>query len=158
MGLCRVGALRQVLPFGGTRGTRPTCLCRVGALWWVLPFGGTQGPALRVVPRWCFAVGLAFRRDARHRHTFVPRLMRCGGSCLSAGREAPALRVCAALVLCGGSCISAGREAPPYGFVPLTYSNQLFISVATSLFIIHYSSFSTPRPTGLSIKMRNRFV
>ena len=43
------------------------------------------------------------------------------------------IRVVPLLLHCGGGCFSAGRKAPPYGFVPHTDYNQLFI--------IHYSSF-----------------
>ena len=51
---------------------RPTDCTSFDALWWGVHFGGTQGPALR----------------------FVPRLMHCGGCCLSAGREAPPYGLC----------------------------------------------------------------
>ena len=66
-----------------------------GALWWVLPFGGTRGPALR----------------------FVPRLVRCGGCCLSAGREAPPYGLCRVDALWWGLPFG-GTRGPALRFVP----------------------------------------
>ena len=59
------------------------------ALWWGLPFGGTRGSAIRI----------------------VPRLMLCGGECLSAGREAPPYGLCR--VCCRVVGVASRRDARP---------------------------------------------
>ena len=101
-------------------------------MWWGLPFGGTRGPALRLCHVWCIVVGIAFRRDARPRPTFVPRLMHCGGECFSAGHKAPPYGLCRVWCVAVGNAFR--RDARPR---------------PTGLAIIYHSSYSTPRPTGL---------
>ena len=82
---------------------------------------GREAPPYGLCLFRCFAVGIAFRRDARPRPTVCASFDALRWGLHFGGTRGPALRVVPLLMPCDEDCFSAGRKAPPYGLCDIEY-------------------------------------